>query len=345
MTAILSCLTLSACQKPDNQQKNPSKQNSAATENTSDHTEIPAFPQDCNSVDTAIQTLKKSYSPEDLDALNQLFKKCLPDVPLETRYQWQEQSTEIYQKLLEQSSPIIYQYITNMTGDLEPISAQQKKELYKKLKPKEKYLVDHAKSLYLEKFYVGEGEYTIVHHPQYDVDIFAPYLEKSDQIYFKQLRKEYTGQNYIMDAGLAISFDEVANRLLFWENFNKTYPNNHYKSDVHDFIKSYRTSLFQGDDNTRVIWYNDTEFTDKEAIQAITKVSKANSSSSAMAKEFLALVKVKEKEWEQLPKPTYGNDGDGSYESPAQVKIREQRNQFSTETDKAIESMIENTDL
>ena len=333
----LILFSLSACQKHEDAQKTTEHKSAKAESQASNVAEIPAFPEDCNSVDTAISSLEKTYSPEGLNTLNQLFKKCLADVPLETRYQWQEKSTEIYQHLLSESSPEVYQYMTATVGDRESMSAKQKKELYKKLKPKAQYLVDHAKALYLEKFYVGEGEYTFVQHPQYDLDIFAPYLEKSDQIYFKQIRQEYLGENYILDAGLSISFDEVADRLLFWENFKKTYPNNHYKTKVDEYIKQYGAALFKGDDNTRTLWFDEDKIADPEAMRAIKKVSISHSSSSPIAQKFEQLIQSNKQLWEQLPK-TSGIDAD--YDSPEQQDIRNQRDALENKIKKNVDELL-----
>ena len=336
LTTLCLCTLFSACQKHENNQTiDTTKAASKATQTST--AEIPALPQDCNEIDTSIKKLEKTVIVEDLNDLNQLLKKCLASAPLKTRYQWQAKIEGIYQKLIADASPEVFQYMTDTLADGQSMTAQQKQELYKKLKPREKYLVDHAKDLYLAKFYIGEGEYTFVQHPQYDLDIFAPYLEKSDQVYFKQIRKEYTGANYIMDAGLAISFDEVANRLLYWEKFNKDYPNNHFKPQVIENIEQYRSALFQGEDNTRTLWFDDDKIADEQAIKAIEKIAKSKTASSQTAQKFVNLINASETLWQQMPKPSRQYPEDNS---PEQQEIRAQREAFEQKIRKSVEEIL-----
>lgn len=335
--ALIIFTLLSACQKHENNQKIEASETAASEANAIGASSPQVFTQDCRQVDSTIQQLEKTIVAEDLNDLNQLFKDCLASATLEKRYQWQAKSADIYQKLITDASPQIFQYMTDQLSDGQTMTAKQKQTLYKQLKPSEKYLVDHAKALYLEKFYVGEGEYTFVQHPQYDLDIFAPYLEKSDQLYFKQLGKEYTGANYIMDAGLAISFDDVANRLLFWEKFNKDYPRNHFKPQVLENIEQYRNALFQGEDNTRTLWFDEDKIADDQAMKAIGKIAKSKTASSQTAQNFVSLIHESETLWQQMPKPSReSNDED----SPEQQSIREQRTAFEQKIRKSVEAIL-----
>ena len=327
---------LAACQKADTppiQEKEANHQHAA--------NQTPAIPAICNTVEQQLSVLKKTFSAQKLLNLNQNFKTCLPFVPLKTRYQWLEKSADIYQQLNISASANVYKYLTNQSEAGETLSANEKSTIYKQLGTAEKYLVDHAKALYLEKFYIGEGEYTFTCNPQYDLDIFAPHLEKSDQLYLQQIRKEYTGQNYILDAGLSISFDVVANRLLFWENFNIQYPKNHFHTDVKDNIDSYREALFKGDDNTPVLLYMEQQFADPEAIQAINKVANATTSSSPLAKQILSLIQTKKAEWAQLPEPEMQEDG--SEQLPEQQQAQALRDQFQSNLSRQIDLLIKNT--
>lgn len=302
---------------------------------------IDEFPNQCAIVDSMIRQLKKTISHENVFKLNKLFKECLGNATLETRYKWYENSKDIYQKIIIDASPQITQYMTDTYGDREELKPKQKQELYKKLSNDEKFLVDHAKEFYLEKFYIGEGEYTFVQHPQYAIDIFAPHFKKSDQIFLQQERKEYLGKNYILDAGLSISFDEVADRLIFWEKYYHDYPKHYFSSNAKEYISAYRDALFKGYDNTRVIWYSTNEFADKEALKAIRKISKSETSSSDLAKSFLHLIENKEKKFKELPQPVYETDSDSDYNSVENIESRKQIERFSTNLNKTIDEMID----
>jgi hypothetical protein len=334
-------LGLFACHKVEPQKAE--KEAAPPPKETKQQISIDEFPNQCEVVDSMIKNLEKKISYKNLYKLNTLFKECLDNVSLKTRYAWYEGSKDIYQKIIIDASTQLTQYMTDTYGDREELKPKQKLELYKKLSEDEKFLADHAKEFYLEKFYIGEGEYTFVQHPQYNLDIFAPHFEKADQIFLQQERKEYLGKNYILDAGLSISFDEVANRLLFWEKYYHDYPKHYFSSDAKEYISTYRNALFKGDDNTRVIWYGDNEFTDKEALKAIRKISKSETSSSDLAERFLHLVAEKEKEFKEIRQPIYESDSNDEYDSPENTESRKQLEKFSTNLNKTVDEMIEKT--
>lgn len=339
IATLCSSLVLAACQKPTENStvESNSKIDKSIVAQPAAHTSVASVIQDCQHIDMTIQTLKKTYSPKDLNTLNQLLKKCLPDVPLKIRYQWQSETTTIYAMLQEKLPSNVMQYLTGQTENGEKLSASQRKSLYQTLNNTEKYWVDHAKALYLDKFYLGEGEYTVVQHPQYDLDIFAPYLTPADQVYFNQIRQEYTGKNYILDAGLSISFGEVAARLLFWQDFKQVYPKNHYQEEVNQFIKQYTLALFRGDENTRTLWFDEDRLADPDAIEVITKVAQTTSPSHTVAQKFLELVQTNEPLWQQLPKPSYRDD---DYDSPEQQDIRKQRDTLQHRIEQAVKQLL-----
>lgn len=332
---LAAACVLPACQKAENH-----------TTKTETHAQKPTITTNpiqenaqvnCQGIDLKMKALANKFAPAKLMELNQLLKTCIPHVALEKRYQWIQDSEQVYDNLLAKSSIEVYQYMTDTTGDREELKPDTKKALYAKLKPEEQYLVDHAKALYLEKYYVGEGEYTFVQHPQYYVDLFVPYLEKADQIYFKQLRKEYTGSNYILDAGLAISFDELVQRLMFWENYLQHYPKAHYSPQVKALVSSYRDDLFHGHDNTRTLWFDHDKIADHDALKAIEKLAASHSSSSQTAQKFLKLIQVSEAQWQQLPQPSEQND---DYDTPEQQQIRAQRAQLQEKIQNAVDQLL-----
>ncbi|MFC2996936.1 hypothetical protein ACFODO_17090 [Acinetobacter sichuanensis] len=331
----ISCLLI-ACQKSDTNPQNTQSKN-AETLKAVENDAQKKLKAKCQSVDLKIKALANKSSPKKLSDLNHLLQLCIAEVPLEKRYQWIKDSEQVYQNLLEKSSIEFYQYMTNSTGDHEELTAQAKKALYAELKPEEQYLVDHAKALYLEKYYLGEGEYTVVQHPQYYIDLFVPHLEKADQVYFKQLRKEYTGSDYILDAGLAISFDEVKNRLIFWESYLKNYPKAHYQSQVAELIKNYKNDLFHGHENTRTLWFDHDKIADQDALKAIRKLAASDSASHKTAQAFLNLITSSEAQWQQLPK---SSEDEAEYDSAEQKDIREQRQVLQKQVETEVDAIL-----
>lgn len=288
--AVLVSIFLSACQKhePENKTTVPNKPTVADKQERA--TDIPAFPQDCASIDTAIQNLKSNYAPESLDILNQLFKTCTASVPLETRYQWMQSANQIYKTQIEKLPKKVTAYITQLSEKGLTLSETDLKKLKQQMNPQEKYAVDHQKSLFLSQYNLGEGEYLVSRAPNYELEIFAPSLPEADQVYLKETAKqehEIDG-SLSKDAGLTVSFSQLADWLIFWESYIKQYPNAHFTANVQTTINEYQRSLFLGDDNTPVFEITDlTVGLDPDALKAINTLAKTNSISAKKAQKFL----------------------------------------------------------
>lgn len=290
LATVFSCLIFSACQKHENQQKTESSQTTKKVEKSANAAEIPAFPQDCNSVDTAIRTLKNTYSPEGLNDLNQLFKKCLADVPLEKRYQWLAQSDQVYTAQISKLPKKVQNYITQMSDDVGTLDQKALTQLYKKMTPQEQYVAKNQKQLFLYQYNEGEGYYSVSQDPRYAFEIFAPFLPEADQVYLKENLKqdEATGGSIDKDAGLSVSFTQLGGWINFWEKYLKQYPKSHFASQVQNSINHYQKYLFVGLENTPV--FEIEEYTvklDPDADKAIHQLAKTNSPSGEKAQKFL----------------------------------------------------------
>ncbi|PKF75820.1 tetratricopeptide repeat protein [Chryseobacterium sp. PMSZPI] len=96
---------------------------------------------------------------------------------------------------------------------------------------------------------VGEGITEIWTIPGYYSSIFKNKVTPDYDVYISQTDKE-SESNYAADAGLMISWEELGNRLMFWENFINKYP----KSKLIKFVKqdynNYLADYLLGMDNT-----------------------------------------------------------------------------------------------
>lgn len=289
LTTALSYVLLTACQKQESQQKTETEHYSAKEQN-SDSTEIPTFPQDCNSVDTAIKTLEKTYSPEGLNDLNTLFKKCLASVPLEKRYQWLEQSNKVYEFQISKLPAKVSYYITELSLEGNTLNKNELAQLFKKMTPQEQYASKNQKQLYLYQYNLGEGDYSVAQDPRYLSEVFAQALPEADQIYLKENLKQDNaiGGSLDKDAGLSASFTQLGDWIIFWENYLNKYPNSHFEKQVKRSLNEYQKGLFLGAENTPVFEIEDYSVKlDPDAEKTIRKLAKSTSPSGEKAKKFL----------------------------------------------------------
>lgn len=118
----------------------------------------------------------------------------------------------------------------------------------------------------------------------------------------KNALAEYDGGNVNVDAGLSISFDEVAKRVMIWDKYQSDFPNSHFYATANENLQYYRRLLLLGLENTPVIisYHDPSIFVDPNALRAITQVSQAHSSSSPIAQKFLKIIQQNQTAWQQL---------------------------------------------
>ncbi|ERT48952.1 DUF6882 domain-containing protein [Fusobacterium polymorphum] len=104
----------------------------------------------------------------------------------------------------------------------------------------------------LELWDIGEGMVTIRELPHLYYDLFKDYVTDDYKEYLKIWAKD-NEELYQADAGLMISFEELGERIITWENFLNKFPNSTLKQRVNDLLNSYREDYILGMDNTPTI--------------------------------------------------------------------------------------------
>lgn len=345
---VLLCLSLSmaACQKAESD----STKTATAT-----HATVPK-PVDlatkCQRLDKQLkQFTQQGITPKQLITFNTELKQCVAHVPLEQRYEWLDATSKLYQKFIGQyESQEIDEYFSHIIDEawldqnyeslsernkIREDALEERKKIWGKLTKQQRFIIKNLKLLYLDDYYLGEGEFTLTQHPRYDVEMFASHLPEADQAYLKQNLSEYYGKNIDLDAGLSLSFKELAKRLLFWEKYQIQFPNSHFHKQVVDNIKDYRSLLLLGLENTPVIMGDyKSELADPEAIKAITQVSQENSTSSPIAQQVLDLIQEETEAWRQLH----------TVDNISEEKLSEQEQEFVIRVNNKIYALVEQAD-
>ena len=99
--------------------------------------------------------------------------------------------------------------------------------------------------------YAGEGTYTVGARPDFYYNIFKDYVSDAYKEYLKITADKNEG-NFADDAGITITFKELADRIIVWENFMKKYPaaDKDLKKNVKEKVLQYRNAYILGLDNT-----------------------------------------------------------------------------------------------
>ncbi|MET3036395.1 hypothetical protein ABXT08_09855 [Chryseobacterium sp. NRRL B-14859] len=112
-----------------------------------------------------------------------------------------------------------------------------------------KNLATELKKAELEFREVGEGMTEIWTIPGYYSSIFKAKVTPDYDAYISQTDKE-SESNYAADAGLMITWEELGDRLMFWENFMSRYPKSRLIKTVKQDYNMYLSDYLLGMDNT-----------------------------------------------------------------------------------------------
>ncbi|WP_131368696.1 hypothetical protein [Chryseobacterium luteum] len=136
---------------------------------------------------------------------------------------------------------------------------------------------------------VGEGMTEIWSVPNYYYLIFKNKVTPDYNAYIAQMAIE-AKDNYAVDAGLVISWKELGNRLIFWENFMKKYPQSPLLKTVKKDYNNYLYDYLYGMDNTPTYERADGKLYDENRNEYNRIIKKYPGSYTAKrAQEFLNL--------------------------------------------------------
>ena len=99
--------------------------------------------------------------------------------------------------------------------------------------------------------YAGEGTYAVGARPDFYYNIFKDYVSDAYREYLK-ITADKNERKFADDAGITITFKELGDRIIVWENFMKKYPDadEDLKKNVKEKVLQYRNTYILGMDNT-----------------------------------------------------------------------------------------------
>ncbi|MGU3375679.1 hypothetical protein [Chryseobacterium sp. M5A1_1a] len=199
-----------------------------------------------------------------------------------------EQNDKVYESYVK-----IRDKYTSCLNDLH-IEILDKYVDYKTREPDTYNLPDNIKKLAselnkvgLEFRVMGEGLIEIHSLPGYYESVFKNKLTPDYEVYISQLAKD-NKDNYAVNGGLLITWEELGDRLIFWENFINKYPKSPLIKTVKEDYNNYLLDYLLGMDSDRI--YDSEEgkiFDDKrEEYNRIIK-KYPNSSTAKKTKELI----------------------------------------------------------
>jgi len=108
----------------------------------------------------------------------------------------------------------------------------------------------------LQFWELGEGYVEIITVHDFYLNIFKNYVSPDYKEYLEITAHEDIDL-YSADAGLAVSFEEVGNRVLSWEKFIEKYPDSNLIEKAKELYRGYQLDYLFGLDNTPTREYTD----------------------------------------------------------------------------------------
>lgn len=265
----------------------------------------------CTKLNDTMQQIDNKSKFEDIHTIQRQLEVCLPTTGNSEILQWLAEYQALYGRFLSINQPVNEQsFYTLMNlaerGEKFPLAA------LKKVTPRIRYLISLVESnADVNVLYLGKGDYTFHHDLKAMADLFTPYLPKDQSAFIQRLATDNQSV-FWHDATIAVPFDQVLERAIFWQDYIQRYPNGYAIEDAKSLFAIYRYLLFFGSENTQ--WTDDElrEFYDPADQQAISKLSERPNSTLAkdaqILVDFMALSTSQRQQ--KYPSATKDNNGD-----------------------------------
>lgn len=208
----------------------------------------------CTKLDDTINAIDNKSKIEDLHAVQRQIDACLPVADNAEILRWLEYYQAMYGRFLSADSSMDDEAFFTVMENIEQDGKLTVAQL-KQVNPRVRYLISLVRSRAdVSVRYMGEDHFEFHHDLSAMADMFTPYLP-DDQSEFIQRMAQDNQEIFWFDTAIAISFEELVERAVFWEDFISRYPQSSFYDDANALLDTYRYLLFFGSENIQ--WIDD----------------------------------------------------------------------------------------
>ncbi|WP_294962495.1 hypothetical protein [uncultured Flavobacterium sp.] len=178
------------------------------------------------------------------ELLLEQFSKNKNEVVLKLKTLSNKEANALYEKYSEENSSLLQQIAEKESAVLDKFYHEDETD-----KKAVKFLGEKLSKHQLEFWEIGEGYVEIEPLHDFYYTIFKDYVT-SDYKEYLHLKSEENKTLYSADAGLVISFKDLGDRIISWENFMTKYPDSKLIVSVKEEYKNYQMDYLVGQDNT-----------------------------------------------------------------------------------------------
>jgi hypothetical protein len=186
-------------------------------------------------------------SETDSEALLASFSKKRLEVVQKLKTLSAEEANALYEKYSSENSSLLHAIMEKENTLLEKFYNEDEKDK-EAVKLFGKELIKHQ----LNYDEIGEGIVEITTKNDFYYTIFKDYVTNDYKDYLYLISEE-NKMTYSSDAALIISFKDLGDRIISWENFMTKYPNSKLIPSVKEQYKFYQLDYLFGQDNTPTV--------------------------------------------------------------------------------------------
>lgn len=176
--------------------------------------------------------------------LAELFSKTKSEIILKLKSLSKEEANALYEKYYEENGILLGRIDEKEAKVLDKFYSENEADK-KEIKLLDQKLAKHQ----LQFDELGEGYVEITTKNDFYYAIFKDYVTPDYKEYLF-LKSEENKMPYSADAGLIITFKDLGDRIISWENFMNKYPNSKLIPSVKEEYKNYQMDYLIGQDNT-----------------------------------------------------------------------------------------------
>jgi hypothetical protein len=222
--------------------------------------------------DTQNDSIKAAPSKKTVQSnsteLLELFSKNKEEVILKLKSLSGSEANELYEKYAAENG-ILLGKIDEKESNLLNIFYSEEEADKKSIKLLDEKLQQHQ----LEFEELGEGYVEITTKSDFYYMIFSKYVT-SDYKDYLFLKSQENESPYSADAGLIITFKDLGDRIITWENFMTKYPDSKLIESVKEEYKRYQFDYLRGEDNTPTVENANEKYIYPENLQEFDRFTK-----------------------------------------------------------------------
>lgn len=176
--------------------------------------------------------------------LAELFSKNKSEILLKLKSLSKEEANALYEKYYEENGILLGRIDEKEAKLLDKFYSESEADK-KEIKLLDQKLAKHQ----LQFDELGEGYVEITTKSDFYYAIFKDYVTPDYKEYLF-LKSEENKMPYSADAGLIITFKDLGDRIISWENFMNKYPNSKLIPSLKEEYKNYQMDYLIGQDNT-----------------------------------------------------------------------------------------------